>query len=444
LLIEGRYRIEKEIGRGGMGIVFRAMDVALERPVAVKLLAKEQLRAAGGSERFLAEARALARVRNDHVAQVYAMGEHDDSFYFAMELVRGDDLQRLVSAHASQRVRVPLHRALTLVRQIAEGLSAVHAAGLVHRDVKPENVVIEATSGRPVLVDFGLAQSQRELSAKRRDPVRAGTPAYMAPEQARVRPSGEFVTPRTDVYALACMAFELLTGRLPFNDPSVEQLIAKHASAPAPLPSFIDAALAPFDATFAKALAKSPADRHESVRAFAAELDAAGMLLAAVDPPASTPPPDASPQHGVASVLIVDDDPVFRKLATAAVNRAFEGTTVDVQLAGSGEEALVRARVRTPHVVLLDFHMPGLDGFETLSRLRNLRGGYRSQVVVLSASLDDAASCRFRVLGVEEMRQKPISIAGLAEVVRTIADKEGLLPTEALATINLGEPKRAN
>jgi serine/threonine-protein kinase len=439
LVVEGRYRLDTEIGRGGMGIVYRAIDVALERAVALKLLAKEQLGVAGGAQRFLAEARALAKVRNDHVAQVYALGEHDDTFYIAMELVRGDDLHRLVLAHEAQGVRVPLHRALTIVRQLAEGLSAMHAAGLVHRDVKPENVVIEASSGRPVLVDFGLALPQRSRASRGKNQIIAGTPAYMAPEQARVRPSGEYVTPRTDVYSLACMAFELVTGRLPFRGLDVEAMLERHASSPAPLPSMIDPALAPFDATFAKALAKSPADRHESVRAFAAELDAAGAQLVAIEPPASQPPVDLAAQSGVASVLIVDDDPVFRKLAAAAVNRAFEGTSVDVNLATSGEEALATAGVRTPHVVLLDYHMPGLDGFETLSRLRNLRGGYRSQVLVLSASLDEAAAVRFRVLGVEEMKQKPVPIAALAELVRELASRQGLLPSEALTTVPLGK-----
>ncbi|MBI2388343.1 MAG: serine/threonine protein kinase [Deltaproteobacteria bacterium] len=338
LMVEGRYRIEKQIGRGGMGVVYRAHDVALERHVALKLLAKEQLGSLGGMQRFLSEARALAKVRNAHVAEIYALGEHDDTLYFSMELVRGDNLQRLVEAHAAQGVRVPLHRALTLVRQIAEGLSAVHAVGLVHRDVKPENVVIEASTGRPVLVDFGLASTQRALQIRSREKVVAGTPAYMAPEQALLRPSGEFVTARTDVYALACMAFELLTGRLPFEERSVEAMIAKHASAPSPAPSSFDAALAPFDAVFARALAKSPDGRHESVRAFAAELEAAGAKLIAFEPPpGSEPRPEAD--TGVASVLIVDDDPVFQKIAETCVRRGLEGTSVDVHAAGSGELA---------------------------------------------------------------------------------------------------------
>jgi serine/threonine-protein kinase len=198
-MFDGRYAIERELGRGAMGVVHLARDVELDRLVALKVTSAA-LDDETAINRFRREAKALASLRHDHVVQVYAAGRNEGRVYFAMEFVDGETLDEILIEHQAHGARIPLFRTLTLLRRIAAGLDAVHAAGLVHRDVKPSNIVVEAGTGRPVLVDFGVVLALRLDS----DPDSGGTPLYMAPEQIhRLEP----VTARTDQYALACTAF---------------------------------------------------------------------------------------------------------------------------------------------------------------------------------------------------------------------------------------------
>jgi len=170
-LIDRRYRITGRLGAGTMGVVHRAEDVFLERTVAIKLIDAPNARDAETVERFLKEARALARVKHPNVAEVYGFGPHAGSWYFAMEYVAGENVESMTVDFAT---------AIGVARALAGGLDAVHEQGLVHRDVKPSNVVIEQATGRPVLIDFGLAR--RKSASSPRLSLVAGTPMYMAPE----------------------------------------------------------------------------------------------------------------------------------------------------------------------------------------------------------------------------------------------------------------------
>jgi serine/threonine protein kinase len=180
LIIDGRYRVESELGRGGMGVVYVARDAWLDRPVALKVIAASWASDARATDRFQKEAKALASVRSQHVVQVYAFGPHEGSYFFAMEYVHGRSLRAIIAEHKQHNATIPVHRTLAILSQIANGISAVHAAGIIHRDVKPANIVIEDDTGRPVLVDFGLASPGDDPSQA----IAMGTPQYMAPEQA--------------------------------------------------------------------------------------------------------------------------------------------------------------------------------------------------------------------------------------------------------------------
>jgi len=153
--------VEAQLGKGAMGVVLRVRDIGLDRDVALKLIAPPFIADPSAATRFRREAAALAAIRNEHVVQVYSFGPHEGSFFFAMEYVRGPTLEALMRQHADHGAFVPLHRALTILLQVASGLDAAHHAGIVHRDVKPSNIVIEEHTGRPVLVDFGLAHRGR-------------------------------------------------------------------------------------------------------------------------------------------------------------------------------------------------------------------------------------------------------------------------------------------
>ncbi|MEZ5076882.1 MAG: protein kinase [Solirubrobacterales bacterium] len=199
------YRIEAQIARGGMGVVYRATHLGLERPVALKVIARELVDRDGFRQRFLRESRLAARLDHPAVVPIYDSREVDGELIVAMRLVEGGDLRRAIDHDGPLRPA----RAIALLDQVAEALDAAHAAGIVHRDVKPHNVLIEGD--RAFLTDFGLAKAVDESGAVATSSV-VGTVEYMSPEQWR----GEEVGPATDVYSLGCVLYEALTGIVPF------------------------------------------------------------------------------------------------------------------------------------------------------------------------------------------------------------------------------------
>ncbi|MBS2029183.1 MAG: protein kinase [Deltaproteobacteria bacterium] len=203
-----RYKLDAELGRGAMGVVYRGTDQLLGRPVAIKMLPSEFSRNDQLRRLFLDEARALAALNHPHVVQVYDLGEMDGSLFLAMELVEGETLESVLS-----RAQLPLPRALDVLDQLAQALEAAHGRGIVHRDVKPGNVMV-TPGGAVKLMDFGIAAGGGVGSQA---PTRVGTPRYMAPEQIR----GEASDARADLYALGVLAFQLCTGQLPFPDDGV-------------------------------------------------------------------------------------------------------------------------------------------------------------------------------------------------------------------------------
>jgi serine/threonine-protein kinase len=205
----GRYLVERPLGRGGMGAVWAAVDRELGEQVALKVLDAQVARGTQAVERFRREVRLARRVTHRNVARIYDIGEHGGTFYLTMELVRGRSLAELVSSAG----RMSPARAIEIARQIADGLSAAHTAGVVHRDLKPGNVLVE-DGGRAVITDFGIAFGLvDDIRVTADASALVGTPAYMAPEQVR----GGKVDERTDVYALGLVLYEMVTGILPFT-----------------------------------------------------------------------------------------------------------------------------------------------------------------------------------------------------------------------------------
>jgi eukaryotic-like serine/threonine-protein kinase len=439
LVVDGRYVVESVIGHGGMGIVYLATDRGLGRRVALKMIAPRWGSDDAVTAGFQREAKALASIRSQFVVQVYAFGPHEKSYFFAMEYVRGRTLRTILAEHREHGDTIPLHRTLTILNRIAQGIDAVHATGLVHRDVKPSNIVIEEDTGRPVLVDFGLAAPSADPAAA----LAMGTPQYMAPEQAGVGAAGAVVSARTDVYSLGIVAFEMLSGQLPFHSKDLAQLMRQHARKVPPPLSSIQRSLAPFDKAVARALAKVPDERFPNCSAFAEVLAAAGerwitSTLPTLPPPGSpermsdVPGPPKLPNIENSAdrpfyALVVDDSRVFRRFTVQATQLALfrrnKKLRVHVDGAESGAEALELARSEVPDLVLLDFDMPGLDGVDTLSRLRALPGGGRARVVVLSGRVAPADRWRFAVLGVNDFVAKPIDFRQLVDRIEAIAKR---------------------
>lgn len=223
--LAGRYSIERELGRGGMGIVFLAREVALDRLVALKLLPPEMAARPGVKERFLREARTAAGLSHPNIVQIYSVDEVEDFVFFAMAYVGGGTLGDRI------RERGPLSNsgASRLLREVAWALGHAHLQGVVHRDVKPENILLDGDSGRAMVTDFGIALAAEDAGADRPTHV-VGTAEFMSPEQAK----GGAVDARSDLYSLACVGFYALSGRVPFDGPSPAAILVQHVDEPPP------------------------------------------------------------------------------------------------------------------------------------------------------------------------------------------------------------------
>jgi serine/threonine protein kinase len=269
------YRVDSRIGRGGMGVVYAATDLSLDRPVALKVLSEALAGDPAFRRRFVSESKLAASLDHPNVIPIHAAGEHDGILYIAMRLVPGDDLRRLVRQHG----RLEPRRAVHLIAQVASALDAAHAHGLVHRDVKPANVLV-TPEDHVYLTDFGLSKRVDADSQATRTGMVLGTLDYIAPEQIR----GDAIGPFTDVYSLGCLITHLLTGEVPFTVATEEGKMWAHFSEPPPLPGARVPELGnAFDEIVTRAMSKRPQDRY----ATAGEVGAA--ILAAAEPPRSVP-----------------------------------------------------------------------------------------------------------------------------------------------------------
>jgi Protein kinase domain len=261
------YRIEARAGQGGMGVVYRAHDQRLKRAVALKLIAPDLALDERFRERFARESELAMALEHPHVVPIHDAGEFDGQLYLVMRFVEGTDLRSLLREEGALEPR----RALAIVSQIANALDAAHAKGLVHRDVKPSNVLLDQ-SEHVYLADFGLTRRVADDGAQFTGARSLGTPAYLAPEQIEGGP----VDGRADVYSLGCMLYECLTGEPPFVGPSRLAVAWAHLEEEPPRISERDRKLPEaLDDVIGKALAKKPEDRYENCRGLVAEAEAA-------------------------------------------------------------------------------------------------------------------------------------------------------------------------
>jgi serine/threonine-protein kinase len=284
--VVGGFRVESRLGAGGMAVVFQARDEGLDRVVALKVLAPALARDEAFRERFIRESRAAARVDHPHVIPVHAAGEDGGVLYLAMRFVPGGDLRSVIAREG------PLsgERAVALLSPLASALDAAHAAGLVHRDVKSANILIDTSPGRPdhpYLSDFGLAKVTSSAALTETGQF-LGTSDYAAPEQISDQPAG----PATDQYALACVAYTMLSGSLPFARSTTIAVLRAHMhDSPPPLSARRRDLPPAVDGVLNRALAKAPAQRFASCGEFAAALRAAlGPVPCAVSRPGPANP----------------------------------------------------------------------------------------------------------------------------------------------------------
>ena len=407
-----RYTVLEEIGRGGMGVVYRARDESLGREVALKVLS-----ATASRDDLLAEARAAAAVSHPAVAVVHDVGEAEGVTFIAMELVRGESLRTALG-------RGPLEpaRGLALAAEVAEGLAEAHARGVVHRDLKPGNVVLSA-SGRAKIVDFGLARRAAPLSGidtegetmARRDTdvgCLVGTAPYMSPEQVR----GEATDARSDVFSFGAMLHELLAGRPPFARPTALETL--HAVMRSPAPRLGDVGLGPGRAEVQrildKCLDKDPSRRYQGAADLAVDLRAACRVLerGATEPAAAEVPP----APGRLRVAVVDDEENARALLLEYLSA--EADVEVVAECRNGFEAVKAAAEAKPDLVLLDVQMPKLDGFEVAELLGS------GVAVVFVTAFDQHAVRAFEVNAVDYLL-KPVEPERLRAALRRVRERLG-------------------
>jgi len=263
-----RYRFDAVLGRGGMGTVYRAMDLRLGRTVAIKVLSAS-LTSEVGVKRFEREIRITAQLHHPSIMTVYDCGEAEGHLYYVMEDVGGESLR----SRLQRETQLPVEESVAIAQRIGGGLQHAHDLGIVHRDIKPENIIL--AEGRACIVDFGVARVVNDAGSQRltESGMTVGTPQYLSPEQAR---ADKRVGPSTDQYGLACVLFEMLTGEPPFTGPTASAVAMRHMHDPPPslrvrrpdAPRALGAALE-------RAMAKAPGDRFGTTREFVEAASAA-------------------------------------------------------------------------------------------------------------------------------------------------------------------------
>jgi TolB-like protein/Flp pilus assembly protein TadD len=266
-VLADRYRIERELGAGGMATVYLAEDLRHQRKVALKVL-RPELAAVVGGGRFQREIQIAAQLQHPHILPLLDSGEAAGLLFYAMPYVEGQSLRERLT----REKQLPVDDALRITREVADGLSYAHSRGVVHRDIKPENILLE--SGHAVIADFGIARAIDQAAGARltETGMALGTPAYMSPEQAA---GSRDLDGRSDLYSLGCMLFEMLAGQPPFSGPTVESVVHQHLAVEPPSITRIRPAVqASVAAALERALSKTPADRFNPVALFAEALGA--------------------------------------------------------------------------------------------------------------------------------------------------------------------------
>ncbi|MEA2496622.1 MAG: serine/threonine protein kinase, bacterial, partial [Thermoleophilaceae bacterium] len=390
------YKIEGIAGRGGMGVVFRAEHMHLNRVVALKVLTADLAGNRSFRQRFIREAQTAARLDHPNIVPVFDAGEEKGLLYIAMKFIDGVDLGHVLDAEE----RLSPQRTVDLLTNIADALDVAHGAGLVHRDVKPGNVLVDNV--RSYLTDFGLTKriaSRTALTAAGRT---VGTAAYLAPEQIR----GQDVDARTDLYAFACVLYECLTGAVPFTrDTDMAVLWAHLEQDPEPASARVSELPKELDPVFASGLAKRKEDRFTSC----------GELMKAVAEATNVRRPASSSRNKVpvACVLVASADRPVRSLVEATLA---EGR-LSVSAASDAERALDQARANPPQLAFVDADVPG-GAIALCQRLRATEEAAATRIVMLVGRGVQVDRAGAKAAGVDDFLAKPFSSLQLMAKVR--------------------------
>lgn len=421
-LVLGNYRILEKIGAGGMGVVFRAEHVKLRKPVAVKALFIDGEKNRRALDRFFNEVLAVTRLKHPHIVAAVDAGEQPGAGpngapvpYLVMEYVAGRNLEDAVAGDGPLKIE----QSCLIAHQVADALTEAHRQGLIHRDIKPGNVLL-TPDGTAKLLDFGVARLPTPEDRLTKDGARLGTIGYMAPEQVR---NARGVDARADVFGLGATLFFMLTGRDPF-DPPVGS--AGALSVPSAREYRSDVPLA-LDAVLAKIMALNPADRVPSAEAAMRELL---PFLKSITRPSSKSAPvlDGLPESGIDTtpdgvpdaapvphqILVVDDQVDVRRVCKLAL--AGDGARCDE--VGNGNDAVAKIRETDYDLVLLDVDLPGLNGEQVLRKIKQDPPSPHIKVIMLSGRTSGDELSRMMNAGADDFLTKPFSLVQLRARVK--------------------------
>jgi serine/threonine-protein kinase len=428
-MLEGHYTVVRELGRGGMGVVYLAEDSNLRRRVGIKVLVPRRGREASDLLRFRKEAQALAQIRHPSVVQVFSLGQLGELAYFVMEYVEGETLSALLGMEQTRGSYLPIDVVIGILTQVCDALGEVHRRGIVHHDVKPLNIMV-TREYHAILMDFGLARDPREGEHHF-----AGTIYYVAPEECARKPLEPERAYLTDIYSLGAVAYELLTGRPPFVGDNAMQILWQHLEAqpipPSELRPEISSAL---DNVVLSALSKDAAGRPLNCKAFKAALLEARQV-------ASSPLPEPPFSLGVSGVpavtdaplgvhrvqqvleagpcvLIVDSDPEVRAQLAECVRDVWSRVrTVESDDGLAAFELSGRLR---PDLVLTDLALPHMNGLELCAALGAQEETQQIPVVIVTGVGDPAERELVQALGAREIIDKPLELAIVRPLLESI------------------------
>ena len=430
----GNYRLIERIGAGGMGEVWRAEDTKLLRHVAIKILPPQLALDAEWKERFLREARAIAQVNHPNIATIYSIDQYEDSFFIAMELIEGEALSSMIAQgplSPADAVRVAVH--------VADGLSEAHEKGIVHRDIKPDNILVSKKVVK--ILDFGIAKQLGGTAdpALTQGGMVVGTPHYMSPEQAL----GRAVDARTDIFSLGVVLYEMLSGQKPFTGDAATQVLLQIVMNE---PRDIAQAASGIDRQLAmivrRCMQKQAADRYQSCeelrkaltdslkddpnrirRSQVPTISQQKIMVPpgpgyrpAERPPAPTPTPAAVvPQPaGPRRALVADDDPAARYLLTSVLQRHH----IAYDEAANGADAVKLLKANEYTFVFIDLLMPRIDGWGVLDFLRSRRPQPMPRTFIITGVQNQKLSVADQDV-VSGLLYKPIDLAQVEKIVTT-------------------------
>ena len=396
-LIADTYEIRALLGAGAMGEVYDAHDRALNRRIALKVE-----RANVAPDYLVREGRALAAIRHPGVVAVHTVGRHKGVAFLVLERVYGLSLDRMLDDRRGRGERFAIAEAVDLLIAVADTLSVVHRTGLVHRDVKPGNIML-APGGRVVLMDFGLVLPHADRAGHR---TAAGSLQYMAPESF-TREVVEGAAALLDVYSLGVLAYELLCGIAPFDGSEAQELYDAKVRLPGPhVASRRPDVPAKLDELVAQLMLPNPQDRPQGAEPVLWQLRSLRARLGAGGDPRPF------------SVLIVEDDEDARRALALYVRAA--APEAEIETTGEGRQAVRSVRRRVPDLLLVDLDLPDINGIEVCMLMRGMQLGDACQIVSVSGRATRADIELLQQLGVRSLEKGPALMAQLAQVVERL------------------------